>query len=342
MLSIIQGIYDAEPSAFPDGRREQFTQAVVRLHETCRIFDPIARIFLRDTAVHIYDENRPPYLLNKTPDHAEENIIKRYIKTVMQVWASINERVREEDKESMRIIYRSMAILDEIVDKLDDMEVWTVQDGLQLTIGEPAISETGPFTYRSKTEKWNLMSMKVAELYNQLKSMRRVQEYVAKIRQREYEIYDSDHFFEQILLLGARVCYKKWPGSAYVGRRSMSLSELQDVKILVNSSIFYFNDCSYEFRHLQENKIILPALHFLKNIANIDDGKEWILQSKDGFQLKILRAEHDVNPTTYPPVSPNPDTVHHPLHFGPGNNPAQRSSEQVNAMLRQLQNFISK
>jgi hypothetical protein len=296
-------------------------------------------MFLLDTAVHD-DENKPVYLLNKNPNPAEENIIKTSIQTVMKEWASIKERVREEDKESMRIIYRSMAILDEIVDKLDGTEVWTVQDGLQLTIGGPAIPETGPFTYISRNDKWDLMSMKVAELYNQLKSMRRVQEYVAKIRQREYEIYDSDHFFEQILLLGARVCYKKWPGSAYVGRRSVSLSELPDVKILVNSSIFYFEACSYGFRHLPENKNILPALLFLKNIANIDDGKEWILQSKDGFALNIVRAAHDVNPTTYAPVSPNPETRHHPFHFGPGNNPAQHSPEQVDAMLRQLQNFI--
>jgi hypothetical protein len=337
MLSIIQGIYDAEPRAF-DGERPAFTEAVKCLHKSCRVFDTVARIFLLDTAVHD-DENKPVYLLNKNPNPAEEKIIKTNIKKVMKAWAFINESLREKDKESMRIIYRSMAILDEIVDKLDGTEVWTVQDGLQLTIGGPAIPETGPFTYISETEKWYLMSMKVAELYNQLKRMPIVQEYVKRRRQREHEILESDDFFENILLLGARVCYKKH-GQFYVGRRSVSESELPDVNTLVNNSINYFNACSSAFRQSQENKNILPALLFLKNIAKIDDGKEWILQSKDGFALNMVRAEHDVNPRMYPPVSPNPEILHHPYRFG--NNPAQQQhlSEQVDAMLRQLQNFI--
>jgi hypothetical protein len=295
-------------------------------------------MFLLDTAVH--DENKPVYLLNKNPNPAEENIIKTNIKKVMQAWAFINESIREKDKESMRIIHRSMAILDEIVDKLDGIEVWTVQYGLQLTIGGPAIPETGPFTYISKTEKWNLMSMKVAELYNQLKKMSSVQEYVNRIKLRQYEVLDSDDFLKNVLLLGARVCYKKWPGNSYVGRRIVSESELPDVNTLVNNSIDYFNASSSAFRQSQDVKNVLPALRFLKNIVNIGDGKQWILQSKNGFELVILGAAPDVNPRMYPPVSPNPDTLHHPFHFGPGNNPAQHPPEQVDAMLRQLQNFI--
>ncbi len=308
MLLSIQEIYDAHClcSALKIARYQNFREALRRLIISCRVME--YGTYLLDTSRAVdANANEPRYLLNSTPDHEQEENIKANIKRVLQLWAEIPEAVRMKYGDSeMDIIYARMIILDEVVDQLDGTEVWKVTRSHFLffqMIGEQT-TETGPFTYISRREKWDLMSMKMTALYTDLKSMPLVDEYLARIKQRQYEINDSDDFLAQILKLGSRVCYRKLYARAYVGRRTVLPDEVRQIMVMLRQAINLFMQCRPTFRRTYQN--IHTAMRFLENIEKIDDQKQWILQSKDGYDLDIRPRDAGINPVMFYPVAPNP------------------------------------
>jgi hypothetical protein len=205
-----------------------------------------------------------------------------------------------------------------------------VARGLQLTIGEQT-TETGPFTYISRREKWDLMSMKMAALYTDLKSMPLVDEYLARIKQREHEINDSDDFLAQILKLGSRVCYRKLYASAYVGRRTVLPDEVRQFIVMLRQAIHLFMQCRLPFRQKYQN--IHTAMRFLENLEKIDDQKQWILQRKDGYDLDILPRDAGINPAMFYPVAPNP------VFVGPDGTTNPQTAQLV-SMLERVQHSM--
>jgi hypothetical protein len=117
-------------------------------------------------------------------------------------------------------------------------------------------------------------------------------------------IDDSDDFLAQILKVGSRVCYRKLYARAYVGRRTVSLEEVGQIVVMLRQAMILFMDCSREFQ--EKYKSILTALKFLQNLEKIDDQRQWIVQSKNGYDLDIRPTNTGVNPAIFYPVSPNP------------------------------------